>query len=107
MGREKILVVDSDLDSLSKIYLALIHRKFKVEACNNPQEFLDRLKRFKPSIVVLSLDEYSVHSKKLRPFAIVVANKDSRTQIELNQGDILLTKPVAVEELIKAVERLV
>lgn len=107
MGREKILVVDSDLDSLSKIYLALIHRKFKVEACNKPEEFSDRMKRFKPFIVVLGSDEYNIHSKKLRPLAIVIADKEIETEIDLNDGDILLTKPVAVDELIKAVEKLI
>jgi DNA-binding response OmpR family regulator len=107
MGREKILVVDPDLDSLSKIYLALIHRKFKVEACNNPQEFLDRVKRFKPSIVVLNSNEYSIHSKKLKPLAIVIADKEPETEIDLNDGDILLTRPVTADELIRAVEKLI
>ena len=106
MGREKILVVDSDLDSLSKIYLALIHRKFKVEACNNPEEFYDRMKRFKPAVVILNLDEYSIRSEKLKQPAVVLVENENHT-IELNAGDILLTKPVPVDELIKAVEKLI
>ena len=106
MGREKILVVDSDLDSLSKIYLALIHRKFKVEACNNPEEFYDRMKRFKPAVVILNLDEYSIRSEKLKQPAIVLVENENQ-RIQLNDGDILLAKPVLVDELIKAVERLI
>jgi len=106
MGREKILVVDSDLDSLSKIYLALIHRKFKVEACNNPEEFSDRMKRFKPAVVILNADEYSIRSKKLKQPAVVMIDSENHS-VELNDGDISLTKPVSVDELIKAVERLI
>lgn len=106
MGREKILVVDSDLDSLSKIYLALIHRKFKVEACNNPEEFSDRMKRFKPAVVILNADEYITRSRKLKqPAVVMIANENH--SIELTDGDILIKKPVSVDELIKAVERLI
>ncbi|MBO9681729.1 MAG: response regulator transcription factor [Flavisolibacter sp.] len=106
MGREKILVVDSDLDSLSKIYLALIHRRFKVEACNNPEEFYDRMKRFKPAVVILNLDEYRIRSEKLKQPAIVLVDNEKH-EVQLNDGDILLTKPVPVDELLKAVERLI
>ena len=107
MAREKILVVDSDLDSLSKIYLALIHRKFKVEACNNPEEFLDRMKRFKPSIVILNTPEYNIHSKKLKIPAIVSVERKSTSTFQLNDGDTALIKPVSVDELIEAVEKLI
>jgi len=106
MGREKILMVDSDLDSLSKIYLALVHRKFKVEACNNSAEISDRLKRFKPEIVILNLDEYNNYSRKLKPLAVVIADKENAGTTDLNVGDILLTKPLALDDLIKAVESL-
>jgi DNA-binding response OmpR family regulator len=106
MAREKILVVDPDLDSLSKIYLALIHRKFKVEACNNPEEFSDRIKRFKPAIVILNSKEYSIRSKKLKLPAIVVVDKE-HPAVQLNDGDFSLAKPVSVDELIKAVEKFI
>jgi DNA-binding response OmpR family regulator len=106
MAREKILVVDPDLDSLSKIYLALIHRRFKVEACNNPDEFSDRMKRFKPAIVILNSNDYSTHCKKLKQAAIVLIDKKDES-VQLNDGDIPLTKPVSVDDLIKSVERLI
>ena len=107
MAREKILVVDPDLDSLSKIYLALIHRKFKVEACNDPEEFLDRMKRFKPSIVILNTTEYNIHSKKLKIPAIVSVERENSSAFQLNDGDVSLTKPVSVDELIEAVEKFI
>lgn len=108
MAREKILIVDQDLDTLSRIYLGLIHRKFKAEACNNPQEIPERLKRFKPAVIVLNLKEYHSVSEKLKIPAIVLIEKDNEpVRIPLNDGDIQLIKPVAIDALIKAVEKLV
>lgn len=107
MAREKILVVDPDLDSLSKIYLALIHRKFKVEACNNPEEFLDRMKRFKPSLVILNRTEYNIYSKKLKIPAIIASDRENGTILQLNDGDISLKKPISVDDLVEAVEKLI
>jgi len=107
MAREKILVVDADLDTLSRIYLALIHRRFKTEACNDPLEIPERLKKFKPAIIVLGLKEYGIINQKLKIPAIVLGEKDGHSGIELNYGDIHLKKPVHAEQLIKAVEMLV
>ena len=107
MAREKILVIDSDLDALSRIYLALIHRKFKVEACNNPEEMSARFKRFKPSVIILELKEYTAISKKLKIPAVVLVEKQDNSITYLNDWDIQIQKPVHIEELMKAVEKLV
>ena len=105
MAREKVLVVDQDLTSLSRIYLALIHRKFKAEACNNPEEIPARLKRFRPSVIILELNEYNHINKKLKIPAIVLLENSGTAQ--LYDGDISLKKPVHVDELMEAVEKLV
>ena len=107
MAREKILVIDSDLNDLSKIYLALIHRKFKVEACNNPEEITARLKRFKPSVIIFEAKDYELIGKKLKIPAIVLVEKEDNSATYRNDWDIRIKKPVHVEELIKAVEKLV
>lgn len=106
MAREKILVIDHDLDSLSRVYLALIHRKFKTEACNNPEEIAARMKRFRPDVIILNLKDFITISKKLKIPAIVLF-ENSDTVTELNYGDIPLKKPVQIDELIRAVEKLV
>jgi PleD family two-component response regulator len=51
--KARVLVVDSDLHTLSKIYLSLIHRNYKVEATDNAQEITARVDRFKPRLVIL------------------------------------------------------
>ena len=106
MAREKILVVDDDLHHLSKIYLALIHRKFKAEACNNPEEIGARLKRFRPSVIILQAEEYLKINRKLKTSAIVMCDGQN-LQGDLNYGDITLPRPVSADMLIKTVERLV
>ena len=50
--RAKVLVVDSDLHALSRIYLFLLHRDYKVEASDNAEEILPRVDRFKPKLVI-------------------------------------------------------
>jgi DNA-binding response OmpR family regulator len=51
--KARVLVVDSDLHTLSKIYLSLIHRNYKVEATDNAQEIMARTERFKPRLIIL------------------------------------------------------
>lgn len=106
MAREKILVVDQDLDSLSRMYLALIHRKFKTEACNNFEEIPARLKRFKPAAIILNGEDYNSISNKLRIPAIVLIENGNKGPA-LNYGDLSLKKPVQIDELLKAVEKVV
>ena len=104
MAREKVLIADQDLDHLTKIYLALVHRNFKAEACNNPDEIRDRLKRFKPSVIILTSKEYQQLRDKLKIPAIILVEKGETMSAELNYGDILLNKPVQAEALIKVVD---
>jgi len=66
MAKEKISVVDADLDTLSKIHLVLIDRRFKTEACNDAVDIRERLKKFKPAVIILSSKEYGIISQKLK-----------------------------------------
>jgi CheY-like chemotaxis protein len=53
--RPKILVVDSDLHALSKLYLGLIHKSYKVEATDDGGEILQRTERFKPRLLIINM----------------------------------------------------
>lgn len=53
MKNLRILIIDTDLFSLSKIYFSLIHLDHVVEACNCPDEVESRMARFQPRLVVL------------------------------------------------------
>lgn len=107
MARDKVLVVDQNIDHLLKIYLALVHRKFNTRACNNPQEIPERLKQFRPAVIIVNASDYSLIMEKLKIPAIVLVERESNTKFRLNDGDILLKKPVSAEALGKAVEKLV
>lgn len=102
MARQKILVVDSDLDILSRIYLSLLHRNYNVEASDKAEEVLDRIKRFKPALLILEASHYNKVRDKLKTTTIVLTEKDQSQQ--LNYGDVQLTKPFQTEKLIKLVE---
>jgi DNA-binding response OmpR family regulator len=52
--RTRILVVDSDMHTLSKIYLSLINKNYKVEASDDAQEIMARTERFKPRLIILN-----------------------------------------------------
>jgi CheY-like chemotaxis protein len=104
--KTKILVVDPDIDSLSKIYLNLLHRHYKVEACNNEQEVPERLKRLKPSILIIHYDFYWEVEKKLKIPVIVLMDGSTSSRIREQEDLKLLSKPIQTELLIKAVQSL-
>lgn len=99
---QKILVMDTDIDNLSRIYLSLLHRKYKVEVTDKAQEILERIKRFKPALVILCEEDYHSVKTKLRTTTIVLTPKNSATQ--LNYGDLKLEKPFSMHDLVKLVE---
>ena len=104
--KTKILIVDPDIDSLSKIYLNLLHRHYKVEACNNGEEIVERIKRLKPSILIIHQELYFEIEKKLKIPAIVLLDDPSPVHIR-EQADLkVLKKPVRTELLVNAVKSL-
>lgn len=103
MARERILVIDTDIDHLSRIYLALLHRNYKTEACIHPGEIKERMKRFRPSLIILPTKEYEPIKEKLKIPAIVFGN----AEVKLNDGDSFFKKPVHLEQLLKRIEEIV
>lgn len=99
---QRILVVGDDLDSLSKIYLSLIHRKYSVIVTDKTEEILPRIKRYKPALLILNEDHYNTVKSKIRATTIVLAEKNSTT--ELNYGDLKLEKPFSMDQLVKLVK---
>jgi len=79
--RARILVVDSDLHSLSKIYLSLIHKDYKVEATDDAQEIIARTERFRPRLLILNASAKNLNSEIYRDLAkkrlhvILIGNK--------------------------------
>ena len=105
--RKKILVVDSDLDLLSRIYLGLLHRNYKVEATDKVSEVEERMKRLKPSLLILGTQDYLADIGELKIPFIVLVGKDEKLvnhyRVELN----LFEKPVSIEKLVRTIEELI
>jgi len=106
MAKGKVLVSHYDLDVLSRIYLLLIHKKYKAEATNKSEEIEQRLKRFKPDVLIVSSKDYVLVKEKLKKPAIVIADAD-QTKPELNYGDRVLKQPFQTSSLLQAVEELI
>jgi DNA-binding response OmpR family regulator len=104
--RTKVLVVDNDLDTLSKIYLALVHRNYKTEASDKVAEIAERIKRFKPSLLILGRNEYLSINNTLKIPAIVVGEKQELEEMTSESEVVFLPKPFSVEALVKAIQQL-
>ena len=100
-------MVDSDLDTLSRIYLALVHRNYKAEASDKEAEIPERIKRLKPSVVILGKKEYFTYKDKLKTPCIVLLDNDDTEVFSTPEDVIVLKKPVQLESLVQKIEELV
>jgi len=106
--RTKVLVVDSDLDSLSKVYLALLHRNYKVEAADKAGEIAERVKRFRPAVLVMGIQEFRALQDAFKIPGIVMMDETSEPPEPLSWKDVLVSipKPVQIDQLVKTIEEL-
>lgn len=104
--KTRVLVVDSDLDNLSKIYLGLIHRNYKPEASDNTEEIPERVKRMKPAVIIIGNKEYLLPLQKMKIPIILLIDKDTCTK-GLTDELTLLQKPVSLDTLVHTIESLV
>lgn len=105
MAKIRVLVVLSDLDALSKIYLTMVHRNFKAEACNNAAEYPERVKRLKPAVVILDLAAYELNKEKIKTPTIVLAAPSAA--IPEDGETILISPPYHMDKLVQTVKQLV
>ena len=104
--RTKILVVDSDLDTLSRVYLALVHRNYKVEASDRKEEISERIKRLKPALLILGQNEYLFFEDKLKMPCIILLNL-SEDEFHVPEDVIIMRKPIPLDKLIQKIEEIV
>jgi DNA-binding response OmpR family regulator len=104
--RTRVLVVDSDLDLLSRIYLALLHRNYKAEATDKSDEIAERMKRLKPSVIILGFKEYKLLKPLLKVPAILLTEEPEST-LALPDDVIAIQKPFQIDTLIRTIESLV
>jgi hypothetical protein len=104
MKNLRILIIDTDMFSLSKLYFGLMLLDYTVEACNNPSEITERAERFQPNLVVLgSTDPVPLVSlchyfKQLGVHLILVGFPPDQDPATL-PSDAVLEKPVSISLL--------
>lgn len=77
----KVLLVDDELPSLSKMYIDLLLKNYEVEATHEAREVIARIRRFRPDVVIIppSLPGLDAHdlccvAKELGLCLILVVN---------------------------------
>ena len=105
--RTKILVVDNDHATLSRIYLALVHRNYKVEASDNPQEITERIKRFRPALLIIGENEYASLNLKFKIPCILLVAKVNRVPTVDGEEIYQIENPVQIDALVKKIEEVV
>lgn len=95
--RPRILVVDSNLHALSKIYLSLIHKNYKVEASDDAQEIMARTERFKPQLIILNASTRNLTQEvykdlaQKRVYVLLIADQNEAILIESRRWEIMQT----------------
>ena len=107
MARTRVLVADTDLDTLSKVYLALLHRNYKAEACNRYEELPERVRRLKPAVLIMDLPAYQLYGEKMKTPLIILLEKQATASIATDGATLVLFKPFSMEELMHQVQQLV
>jgi len=74
--KTKVLVIEEDIGSLTRLYLGLSQAGFNVEVSDNMNEILQRVNRFKPQVILVN-------------YALTV-NKENFTSIINNKASIII-----------------
>jgi two-component system, NtrC family, response regulator PilR len=120
VGKRSILIVDDEISVLQTLRMILEREGYRVTAVQSCAEALPRLKRGKFDAVITDLNmeaddigfEVARAALKLKPRPAVIIYTgygtpvNARTALELGV-DYLAMKPLAVEDLISALNRLI
>ncbi|HWJ25454.1 MAG TPA: hypothetical protein VNS32_02870 [Flavisolibacter sp.] len=107
-SKMRILIADNDLESLSKLYLKLLHRRIKTEATNSADEIIARIQRFKPHLLLLNpsmIDEpANAFCKKLKTDYRVISILLIESSDQFNYQFDTITKPIDVDVLLDVID---
>jgi hypothetical protein len=71
------------------------------------QELKDRVKRLKPSVIILNKSDYINVMNDLKIPAVVLVNNQDRTGLPADGELMILEIPVQIDRLVEAIETLV
>ena len=115
MDKIKILVIDNDVGTLSKIYFNLLFKNYRVEICNDQREIIPRVQRLRPHIVFVNLqmtqtsgEEICRNLKKHSSTPVVLIQPPGATpstKINGCHADEVIFKPINLTELNQIIVR--
>ena len=101
----KILVMDTDIDSLTRLYIGLAQFGFNVEVSDRVEDAQQRLHRFKPDIILAEqtfLDSIVKNSIKQRAKIVYLVNQHRELPLP---GDFV-SKPFKVSGVAEKLKKL-
>jgi DNA-binding response OmpR family regulator len=106
-SKPRILIADDDLESLSILYLKLLHRQIKTEAVTNTGEVMHQIKQFKPHILVISTSlidgDINLFCKRMKAqLRIIPVLMKEKSEEDYFLFDVL-EKPVEIEQLMEVI----
>lgn len=111
---KRIMIVESDTDVLSIIYLALLHQDYVLEATADACEVKPRMERFKPDLVLIShnMPGADVNSlcaiikNTLQIPVILLSNPYPALYVNHLKTDDVLEKPVNTDLMLSKISSL-
>ena len=104
------------METLSKVYIELLYKDYKVEATNDSEELLSRFERFRPDLLIISrtmqgFDPGKVCHRIKERFAVpilLLSDVNSRENLGLDgcDADDLIAKPVDLKEMLEKINAL-
>jgi DNA-binding response OmpR family regulator len=103
MNVKKLLLLDDQIDSLSDTYSTLIRQGFDVEASSDVFELDDRIRRFKPDLLITDaglIQKYVWLDQRIRSSGIPFLLLTDRKKPAIPETDNILYKPYLTRQLV-------
>jgi DNA-binding NtrC family response regulator len=106
--KTRILVVDEDIDSLKKLYIGLLQLQFDVEASDQIDEIIQRINRFKPSVIIIGQEfvdrEHNIYRNIKYIYNLAIIRLVHQPEIAEQQD--FAVKPVRINEIAEMIRQL-
>lgn len=108
--KAKILVVDEDIDSLKKLYIGLLQLQFDVEASDQVTEIVQRINRFKPSVVIMAqefvVQEPNLYKNIKQIYGLPIIRLVLEKPKEEEEVDFII-RPVRINEVAERIRQII
>jgi DNA-binding response OmpR family regulator len=110
---KKILVVDDDVDILTLVKMTLAMHNFSVEGISRWEDIPDRLKNFKPDLILLDISLIGADGREICkqlkmskdtqhiPIVLFSANSEMGSSIQDCNAEAFIAKPYELSHLLQ------